>query len=141
LINRACIIYIIFTILLICAAFLNPIDACAKESTENIFLTAVHEIDAGDFDQAIKILKSLDFSNPTPRIKLELARALFNKGELIEARKLFISVYTKDFPPVPVREKIENYINQIDRQLGKFDFSFGIISEKNPVHQPNDFLF
>ena len=61
---------------------------------------------AGNYEPAIRELRALLAQTQSPRVKLELARALFLKGEYREARSLFNDVLVDPDTPWRVRDTV-----------------------------------
>lgn len=114
--------------------------ARADESTDlqGQFLLALSLVNQGNAIEGIIILRDLYRRAPTPRIRLELARALFLAGDLIGSKKLFIEAY-KDNPPADVKANILSFINVIDRRRGKLSLSASVARYANPLQQPGTY--
>lgn len=114
--------------------------AASENSIQSRFLTALALINQGHATEAAELLRKLYIEAPTPRIRLELARALMLAGRLKEARALFVEAF-KDNPPAGVRANILAFIDRIDRLRGKLtlEVSFGRYS--NPLQQPGAYSF
>lgn len=99
------------------------------------FQHALRLIELGQALVAVPILKRLYDQTRAPRIRLELARALWLTDLKDEARSLFVEAF-KDAPPSVVKANILGYINSIDRQKGKFTLTASVARYDNPLQQP-----
>ena len=99
---------------------------------QRAFIEAVQRIDARDYETAIRSLRAILAKTASPRVKLELARALFLSGEYREARALFNDVLVDPDTPWRVRENIEGFTRQIDNIVGFRRFSVSIVRDSNP---------
>lgn len=104
------------------------------------FVEALTLLEAGYTQIATAKLRALFAVTPTPRIRLELARALMLTGELTEAKELFVEAF-KANPPPAVRANILLFLAQIDRQLGKLVYSASAGFYANPLQQPGSYNF
>ncbi|MBC2652353.1 surface lipoprotein assembly modifier [Novosphingobium aerophilum] len=114
------------------APVLAPIRSAVVESR---FLEAVQLIDTGRPDLGAEILKQIYAATPTPRVRLELARALMLSGQFKTSRDLFVEAFKDDPPPV-VRANILAFLNRIDRLKGKLTLGTGFARYSNPLQQP-----
>jgi hypothetical protein len=96
------------------------------------FIEGGRLLEAGDYEGAARIFRALLQRAPSPRIKLELARALFLQKRYGEARGLFREVALDPSTPWQVRENIETYIGRIDAIAGFTKFSVSMVSDSNP---------
>ena len=103
--------------------------------TQARFIEAIELIDKGRADLAVLILEQLHSEMPTPRIRLERARALMLTGRLEPARNLFVEAF-KDDPPPTVKANILAFVSRIDRLRGKLTVGAGVARYNNPLQQP-----
>jgi hypothetical protein len=96
------------------------------------FLEGARLLETGDYEGAARIFRALLQTVPSPRIKLELARALFLQRRYGEARVLFREVALDPTTPWQVRENVEVYIGRIDAAVGFTRFSVSMVSDSNP---------
>ena len=87
---------------------------------------------ARSYGPAIRVLRALLEQTQSPRVKLELARALFLNGEYREARELFNEVLADPDTPWRVRENIEAFTRQIDNTVGFRRFAVSVVHDSNP---------
>ena len=68
----------------------------------------------GDYEGAARIFRALAQKTDSPRIRLELARALFFLRQYEESRTLFREVALEPELPWRVRDNIEGFLRAID---------------------------
>jgi hypothetical protein len=112
------------------------VSAYAPAFIESQFQSALRLIDSGQAQLALPILQELYKETASNRIRLELARALTFAGQHRASRRLFVAIYKED-PPPAVKLTILRFIDQIDRQRGKFTFSAFATKMSNPLNQPD----
>lgn len=95
---------------------------------------------AGNYMSAAFIFEALYADAHTERIKLELARCLYFLGKKDRAKQLFEEVLETN-PPLPVREKIGEFLDDIAVSNGRFDYYFGLIRDTNPKAVPSNKTF
>jgi len=95
---------------------------------------------AGNYMSAAYVFEALYTDSPTERIKLELARCLYYLGSKDRAKHLFEEVLDTN-PPLPVREKIGEFLDDIAVSNGRFDYYFGLIRDTNPKAVPSNKTF
>jgi Surface lipoprotein assembly modifier/Tetratricopeptide repeat len=91
-------------------------------------------VQAGNYELAIRTLRALLAQTQSPRVKLELARALFLNKQYSEARVLFNDVLADPDTPWRVRENIEGFARQIDNLVGFLRFSISVVHDSNPLN-------
>lgn len=111
------------------------VSIAAPAEVDSQFQSALRLIDLGQVAVAIPILQRLYDQTRAPRIRLELARALWLVGRVDEARTLFVEAFKNDPPPV-VKANVLAYIDRIDRQKGKLTLSASVARYDNPLQQP-----
>lgn len=104
------------------------------------FQQGMHYLTSGNYMSAAFIFEALYADAPTERIKLELARCLYFLGNKDRAKQLFEEVLETN-PPLPVREKIGEFLDDIATSQGRFDYYFGIIRDTNPKAVPSNKTF
>lgn len=102
------------------------------------FSQAMSLIEQGRPSDAARMLDALYEDTREPRVRLEFARAAFLAHDLNKARKLFVLAY-EDNPPPPVKARILQFIEDIDRRTGKINFSLSATHARNPYRMPNQF--
>lgn len=99
------------------------------------FLDALALLEQGRAHEGVDLLRTLYADAPTPRVRLEFARALMVTEKWQEARQLFLEAFKDDPPPV-VRANILSFISLIDRRKGKLSLSASVARYGNPLQQP-----
>jgi len=103
-----------------------------SDPVEILFRIGLHETQQGNYPSAIKIFSSLAKQSPSPRIQLELARALFLDRRYQESAEVFNAVLQEPDLPWTVQENIHAYLEVIDAALGYLRFGFSLITDNNP---------
>ena len=104
----------------------------ASDPNQQVFLSGVRALGAGDFAVAIAILEPLADRTGAPRVRLELARAFYLDNQLTRARSEFLKVYRRSDLPYAVRRTINVFLADIDQRAGYFEPSVGIEFNSNP---------
>lgn len=117
----------------------RPAPSTASDAQQR-FLAALQLVQQGQAEAGADALRALYAEEPTPRIRLELARALMLARRWAEARRLFVEAY-KDNPPPGVRANILNLIGYIDRRKGTLTLTASAARYGNPLQQPKSFSF
>jgi hypothetical protein len=99
---------------------------------QRAFIEGAQRLQAGDYEGAARIFRALLEKTASPRIKLELARALFHLGEYRESRRLFKEVALEPELPWRVRDNIDVFLRRMDDIEGYVRFSASIVSDSNP---------
>lgn len=124
--------------ILAAAAVSVPAFANEGDDLQRQFILAIALIEDGAASEAVVVLRDLYDRAPTPRVRLELARALFFAGDLAASKQLFVEAY-RDAPPADVRANIVRFIGAIDQARGKFSISGSIAHYANPLQQPGTY--
>ena len=114
--------------------------AAEPPDLQRAFASAMRAEADGQIAQAIDLLTALEARTAAPRVKLELARMLFEAGEHRRARTMFAKVYRQDLP-YPVRRRINLFLDDIDQRLGYARPSLGIRIDDNPTQQPHSGIY
>lgn len=96
------------------------------------FIEGARLMQAGDYEAAARVFRSLLERTSSPRIKLELARTLFYLRQYRESRALFKQVQLEPDIPWQVRDNIDRFMQNIDDVLGYVRFSATLVSDSNP---------
>jgi hypothetical protein len=96
------------------------------------FVEGAQLLEAGDHAAAARVFRALLARTDSPRIRLELARALYHLGEYRESRALFGEVLLDPEVPWQVRDNVEVFVRAIDEIEGYVRFSASIVSDTNP---------
>ncbi|HSJ79841.1 MAG TPA: porin family protein, partial [Thiobacillus sp.] len=107
----------------------NPEASAAYQAR---FLLGVEALHAGDPMRAAAIFEPLLAETGSPRVKLELARALYLLQNYARAEQLFREVLARPDLPWRVGENIRVYLDEIDMATGFIKFSVGVVSDSNP---------
>ena len=99
---------------------------------QRAFIEGVRLFEAGDAQEAARIFRAILQRTNSPRVKLELARALFVLKEYKESRVLFREVQLEPDVPWQVRDNIDAFIDRIDDIIGYVRFAFSVVSDSNP---------
>ncbi len=132
---------------LACAATLLAAPALAEEAPAGAatevdayqarFLSGVEALRAGNPMRAATIFEQLLAETGSPRVKLELARALFLMEQYERSEQLFREVLALPGLPWRVGENIRAYLDEIDMATGYVRFSVGLVSDSNPRNFTN----
>lgn len=95
------------------------------------FESGVQNMIVGEYFTAIKIFEAIYIKNPTPRVKLEWARAAFLNKDFDLSKKLFLEVLVEN-PPVVVQFNIRLYLEQIEAATSTFNYGFTFVRDTNP---------
>lgn len=128
----------LLALLPIIASSSSPVVANEQSGLQQRFILALALIEDGKPSEAVEALRMLYRDAPTPRVRLELARALFLVGDLFASKTLFIEAY-KDNPPADVKANILSFIRAIDRRRGKLSLSASVARYANPLQQPGTY--
>jgi hypothetical protein len=101
------------------------------------FLLGVEAMHAGSPARAAAIFEPLLAETGSPRVKLELARALYLLQDYERSEQLFREVLALPELPWQVAENIRVYLDEIDMATGFIKFSVGMVSDSNPRNFTN----
>lgn len=87
--------------------------------------------------RAAAIFEQLLADTGSPRVKLELARALFQLREYERAEQLFREVLAIPDLPWKVAENIRLFLDEIDMATGYIKFAVGVVGDSNPRNFTN----
>jgi hypothetical protein len=121
--------------LALCFVFaLAPVLATAQEpdALQHAFVEGMQHLQAGEAAQAERIFRQMLERTDSPRVKLELARALYAQGKLKEAKALFQEVAAQSDTPWRVRDNIASFVSDIEERTGYLKFGVTVISDSNP---------
>lgn len=101
----------------------NPADL------ETMFAFAETAAALGNYDQAISTLERMLMFNPNlPRVRLELGALYLRVGAPEAARAYFTQALEADDVPPPVRERVQAYLEQIDRLQSRHWFGGSVFA-------------
>lgn len=115
---------------LLFAAFASP--ALAADANQQAFLLGVQAMERGDYAVAAGILAPLADETGQPRVRLELARALFLGKQYKRAKAEFLKVYYRPDLPYAVRRSINVFLDDIDQKVGYVQPRLGVTFDSNP---------
>lgn len=95
---------------------------------------------SGNYLSAAHVFEQLYADSQSQRVKLEWARTLFFLGRKEQAETLFREVLATS-PPLPVREKINAFLEDIAISKGRLDYMFGVVRDTNPRAIPTNRTF
>ena len=101
------------------------------------FLRGVEALHAGNPMRAAAIFEQLLADTGSPRVRLELARALFLLDDYARSEQLFREVLALPDLPWRVGENIRVYLDEIDMATGYVRFAVGVVSDSNPRNFTN----
>ena len=104
----------------------------SDQELQRAFAEGARQLHAGNYKAAADIFRGLLQHTDSPRVKLELARALFLLGEYRESRALFRQVQLEPDVPWQVRDNIDGFVQRIDNIVGYVKFSVTLVSDSNP---------
>ena len=104
----------------------------ATDPLQILFEIGVEELKKGNYPSAIDIFESLAGKTKSPRVQLELARALFLDRRYKDAKKVFEDVLQQPDIPWTVQENILAYLDLIDAALGYIKLGLSVVSDSNP---------
>lgn len=87
---------------------------------------------AGRYDVAIGNFRRLLREAPTPRVKLELARALYLAGHYQESLALFREVYEAPETPQTVKRNIVPFIREAELRIMRVRYGTRMVTNSNP---------
>ena len=106
----------------------------ATDPLQVLFEVGLVELNKGNTESAVQIFQALAQQSPSPRVQLELARALYLDHKYRSARELFNSVLDRPNIPWAVRRNIDVYLDEIDSRLGFVHLDFALVSDSNPCN-------
>ena len=109
-----------------------PINSATTDPLQILFEIGVGELKKGNYTTAVGIFESLARKTNSPRVQLELARALFLDRRYEAAKNVFAEVLRQPGIPWTVQENIHAYLEQIDAALGYLRLGIAVVSDSNP---------
>lgn len=86
----------------------------------------------GDWETAVGELAALDQADPTPRVKLELARAYLASGQPGKAYRLFRRVHDDPATPPEVKRNILPFMERAEVMSFRFRWGVRLATDSNP---------
>lgn len=84
-----------------------------------------------EYAAAAQVFEQLYAATGSERVRLEWARAAYLSQDYDKAKALFKGVLATA-PPLPVREKISVFLEDISLAQGRVDYSFSLVRDSNP---------
>jgi hypothetical protein len=112
------------------AAF--PAGAQQPDVLQRMFVEGMQHMQSSEPDQAERIFRAMLERTGSPRVKLELARALYAQGKLKEAKALFREVAAQSDTPWRVRDNIARFVGDIEERTGYLKLGVTLVSDTNP---------
>jgi len=109
-----------------------PAIAQQPDALQRDFAEGMQQLESGNAAQAERIFRAMLERIDSPRVKLELARALYAQGKLKEAKVLFREVSAQSDTPWRVRDNIARFVGDIEERTGYLKFGATLISDSNP---------
>jgi hypothetical protein len=88
-----------------------------------------------DYFAAAQLFEQLYAETGSERVRLEWARAAYLARDYDKAKALFKDVLAAA-PPLPVREKIKVFLEDISLAQGRLDYSLSLVRDSNPRSIP-----
>ncbi|MEH6575683.1 MAG: porin family protein [Amphritea sp.] len=110
----------------------NHPKAAARDPLQAQFVIGGIALNNRDYEAAVAIFADLLRKTNSPRVKLELARALFLARRYKAAKQTFNEVLSEAELPWAVKQNIRLYLDEIDSFLGFVKFGLSIVSDSNP---------
>lgn len=103
-----------------------------EEKNDLLFKSGLLAMNQGQFGTAVGTLRAVLSSVPTPRVKLELARALYLNGEYHESLLLFRQVYDAEGTPQTVKRNILPFMEAAELRILRVRYGVRAITDSNP---------
>lgn len=103
-----------------------------EQAMQRAFVAGMQQLEGGSPADAERIFRELHQRAPTPRVKLELARALYAQAKLDEAKALFRQVSENTDTPWRVRDNVERFVADIEERTGYLKWAVSVVSDSNP---------
>ena len=99
---------------------------------QRAFVQGMQRLEAGDGAQAEIIFREVLKHTDSARVKLELARALYQQGKYEQSKLLFKEVSMQSETPWRVRDNIALFVREIEERTGYVKFGVTMVSDSNP---------
>ncbi len=103
-----------------------------QDSLQAQFILGGIALNNRDYEAAVAIFSDLLRKTNSPRVKLELARALFLAHRFKDAKQVFQEVLSERSIPWAVKQNVRLYLDEIDSTLGFVKFGLSFVSDSNP---------
>lgn len=102
------------------------------DALQRAFVQGLQAQQAGDLARAEQIFREMLTRTSSPRVRLELARTLFQQAKYDEAKVLFKEVSLQSETPWRVRDNIAFFVREIEERTGYLKFGVTVVSDSNP---------
>ncbi len=116
----------------LCLALAQIPGLAQSDALQRDFVEGMQLLEAGRPAEAERVFRAMLARTDSPRVKLELARALYAQGRLEEAKALFQEVSAQSDTPWRVRDNIARFVADIEERTGYLKFGLSFISDSNP---------
>ncbi len=103
-----------------------------SERLDALFKEGLAAERAGRYDVAIDNFRSLLSQAPTPRVKLELARALYLAGQYPESIAQFREIYEQPGTPQTVKRNIIPFMREAELRVMRVRYGARMVTSSNP---------
>jgi hypothetical protein len=103
-----------------------------EDALQRAFVQGLQARQAGDLLRAEQIFREMLTGTSSPRVRLELARTLFEQAKYGEAKVLFKEVSVQSETPWRVRDNIALFVREIEERTGYLKFGVTVVSDSNP---------
>lgn len=121
-----------FALALCLALAALPALAQQPDALQRAFVEGMQQLEAGNAAEAERVFRQMLERTDSPRVRLELARALYAQGRLKEAKTLFQEVSAHADTPWRVRDNIARFVGDIEERTGYLKLGVTLISDSNP---------
>lgn len=90
-----------------------------------------------DPNKSAEIFSELYLQTRSTRVKLEWARSLYAAKRFEESKIVFSEILSEELP-LPVRDRVEIFLTDINISTQPFSISFGMIRDSNPKASPRE---
>lgn len=118
--------------------FAFPINAqvVSQQEFQNKFDLGISLIEV-DPNKSVEIFSNLYAETKSTRVKLEWARSLYAAKRFDESKVIFSEILSEELP-LPVRDRVELFLTDINVSIQPFSISFGIVRDSNPKASPKE---
>lgn len=107
----------------------NSVD---QGSLQKLFVMGLFTLEQLNYSASIAIFSEMLKQTNSPRVRLELARALFLDRQFTASKSHFQQVLFSEGVPWAVKQNVRLYLNQIDNNVGFVKFGISLVSDSNP---------
>ncbi|BBB28906.1 surface lipoprotein assembly modifier [Neptunomonas japonica] len=110
----------------------SAVVSAKQRSLQKLFVMGLLTLEQRDYKASIAIFSEMLKKTDSPRVRLELARALFLDRQFTASKANFQKVLFKEGVPWGVKQNIRQYLNQIDNDIGFIKLGVSFVSDSNP---------